>query len=305
MAGNLQPLDDKFPIVGQDGRPTLYFIQWAQQRQIDITDALTLAGLEEYLIQHPLHEGNGIALTPSGNLTDEPLISVRNGTGLDFDVMGNLKIADTAVVPGSYGDATHVGQFTVDQQGRLTAAANVAISGGGSGGYSFAWPDRGPNGASAGAVPCLGMSFVPVVDMTVAGLWATVTTVAGATYRVAIYATNAAGLIAAITADSANIATPGAVTGACVGANFASPVTLVAGTRYACTFRRTDLLDTTNCGVWGIATAALPTYSSLPSTFTSTEQTKYATIAKKNPIVGDTFTFGGAGYYSIGVRFYC
>ena len=36
---------------------------------------------------------------------------------------------NTAVVPGAYGSATQVGTFTVDQQGRLTAAANVAISG--------------------------------------------------------------------------------------------------------------------------------------------------------------------------------
>jgi len=36
MAGNLQPLDQKFPIVEKNGTPTLYFIRWAQQRQIDI-----------------------------------------------------------------------------------------------------------------------------------------------------------------------------------------------------------------------------------------------------------------------------
>jgi hypothetical protein len=134
MAGDLQPLDEKFPIVDQFGKPTLYFIKWCQSRQIDITEAITLFGLEEYLIGHQLQEGDGIALTPDGNLTNSPSISVRNGTGLNFDGMQNLKIADTAVTPGTYGDATHVGQFTVDQQGRLTAAANVAISAGGGGG---------------------------------------------------------------------------------------------------------------------------------------------------------------------------
>jgi len=34
----------------------------------------------------------------------------------------------TAVTPGTYGDATNVGQFTVDAQGRLTSAVNVPIS---------------------------------------------------------------------------------------------------------------------------------------------------------------------------------
>lgn len=38
-------------------------------------------------------------------------------------------LADTAVTAGSYGDGTHVGAFTVDAKGRMTAAANVAITG--------------------------------------------------------------------------------------------------------------------------------------------------------------------------------
>jgi hypothetical protein len=36
--------------------------------------------------------------------------------------------AATGVIVGTYGDASNVGQFTVDAQGRLTSAANVPIT---------------------------------------------------------------------------------------------------------------------------------------------------------------------------------
>jgi hypothetical protein len=45
---------------------------------------------------------------------------VTNGITVD--------LANTAVTPGSYGSATQVATFTVDSKGRLTTAANVAIT---------------------------------------------------------------------------------------------------------------------------------------------------------------------------------
>jgi len=59
-------------------------------------------------------------------------VEIIAGTGLGGG--GNLAanvtidLANTAVTPNTYGNATNVAQFTVDAQGRLTAAANVAIS---------------------------------------------------------------------------------------------------------------------------------------------------------------------------------
>lgn len=44
------------------------------------------------------------------------------------NAVGASEIAITAVTAGTYGSATEVGQFTVDADGRLTAAAAVAIS---------------------------------------------------------------------------------------------------------------------------------------------------------------------------------
>ena len=55
---------------------------------------------------------------------------VDTGTGLTggpITTTGTVALANTAVTTGTYGAADKVGQFTVDQQGRLTNAANVAI----------------------------------------------------------------------------------------------------------------------------------------------------------------------------------
>lgn len=60
----------------------------------------------------------------AASLTGGTGIGIVNGAGSI-----TINLANTAVVPGSYGSATQVGQFTVDAQGRLISASNVSISG--------------------------------------------------------------------------------------------------------------------------------------------------------------------------------
>lgn len=83
--------------------------------------------------------GSGVALTGtvlsatgSGGtvtaVTGTPPIASSGGT------TPVISLNDTAVTPGTYGDATNVGQFTVDQKGRITFAANVPITASGGGG---------------------------------------------------------------------------------------------------------------------------------------------------------------------------
>ena len=62
---------------------------------------------------------------------DSETLTIAGGTGLSSVGSGNsltLNLDDTAVTAGDYGDATNIPSFTVDAQGRITAASNVAIS---------------------------------------------------------------------------------------------------------------------------------------------------------------------------------
>jgi hypothetical protein len=58
--------------------------------------------------------------------------NVSTGTGLsgggDLSADRTLSLANTTVTPDSYGSATQVATFTVDAQGRLTAASNATIA---------------------------------------------------------------------------------------------------------------------------------------------------------------------------------
>src|SRR6056300_34735 len=62
---------------------------------------------------------------------DSETLTISGDTGITTTGSGNtieIDLDDTAVTPGSYGSQTQIPTFTVDQQGRLTAASTVAVA---------------------------------------------------------------------------------------------------------------------------------------------------------------------------------
>lgn len=104
VASKLNPLAWNVAIVDKSGNPTQEFmLKWARQQNVNAAIPVVKAGA-------------GIAVTGSGDVT--------------------VSLTNTGVAATTYGDATHVSQVTVDAQGRVTAAANVAIA---SGSVTYDW----------------------------------------------------------------------------------------------------------------------------------------------------------------------
>jgi hypothetical protein len=178
MPGKLQPLTSDQPIINPDGTPTLAFIRWAQQRQIDIGDGIT----EE--------EANALIQAWSAGRAIIAGTGLSGGGTLDEDRTINLE--DTAVTPDTYGSSTKVAKITVDQQGRIIDAEEVTISGGGGGGsdlLGYAYSHTAVNLPSnttpeGGLITDMSVTFDMPDDGLIAVQWSMLTRRNGGTVRI-------------------------------------------------------------------------------------------------------------------------
>ena len=94
---------------------------------VDAQGRLTAAGTAAISTSFTAAADSGAALTISGGDT----FTIVGGTGLTSVASATdtltLNLDNTAVSAGSYGGAASVGSFTVDAQGRLTAASSTTI----------------------------------------------------------------------------------------------------------------------------------------------------------------------------------
>ena len=108
--------------------------QKADGGDTSLVTGLTVTGLTGYMYANNTTPVTASTTIPVANISGAVpnTVNVLAGTGLSGGgaLTGNvtLNLANTAVVAGTYGNASAVSQIVVDAQGRITSAGNVTIA---------------------------------------------------------------------------------------------------------------------------------------------------------------------------------
>lgn len=127
------------PFLDPAGRPAREWVQWLQNPSVQTITVGTI-NVQEVVIGLPIevqYGGTGLSTIPNngqlliGNGTGYTLNTITAGNGITIaNSAGAIttSITNTGVVAGGYGSASSVSTFTVNDQGQLTLAGNVAIA---------------------------------------------------------------------------------------------------------------------------------------------------------------------------------
>jgi hypothetical protein len=102
---------------------------------LSVTDTKIAAGITVSKLNPSGTNGQLLTTVAGVTVWATPPVSVttvNSGLGLSggpITTVGTLSLANTAVTPNTYGNATSTAQVTVDAQGRITNATNIAIAG--------------------------------------------------------------------------------------------------------------------------------------------------------------------------------
>lgn len=124
-------------------------------------DEAEIAGLARSLFAAALMVARSISMTGDGTWSVE-------FDGSD-DVTGAMTLATVNADVGTFGDATHVAQVTVNAKGLVTAVTEVAISGGGGGGLDELTGDvtAGPGtGSQVATIPNGTVTYAKMQDVS-------------------------------------------------------------------------------------------------------------------------------------------